>query len=32
MLKAIGVQKTDDLFKDIPKKILLTRDLGIPVG
>src|SRR3989344_5234015 len=32
MLKAIGVQKTDDLFKDIPKKILLTRDLGIPGG
>ncbi|MBI4044216.1 MAG: aminomethyl-transferring glycine dehydrogenase subunit GcvPA [Candidatus Diapherotrites archaeon] len=32
MLKAIGAQKTSDLFKGIPKKILLTRDLGIPSG
>ena len=32
MLKAIGVQKADDLFKDIPKKIFLTHNLNIPGG
>lgn len=32
MLKSVGVRKIDGLFKDIPKKILLSRDLGIPSG
>lgn len=32
MLKAIGVHKINDLFKDIPKKIFLSGNLHVPSG